>query len=211
VAASLIHPRRGCCHLNHSDGVKIEVSPELLEALSKIQVELHLDLWDAGKELAYHANRTSEQIAKAVNKEADRLAKSRFFDQLNRMRNKIFQEGYMRGVEYTRKNESNFSLPCKYKTCVNPLRFSSLDSDWPRDYQVMLKAFAGYSHVGDVPQESPIQPSTAQVLRLSSPPGRCLACGNLLTFWLERGQIYKYCQNTNCSKHNQPFYHGPAL
>jgi hypothetical protein len=88
----------------------------------------------------------------AVQDGADRLAKSRYMQQINKARKTIedqayqkgYNVGYEKGAEYVRVNEDNFHVPCPI--CGKPMHFSSRDQDWEGEKKILHGAFSGWHH-----------------------------------------------------------------
>ncbi len=118
--------------------------PDELEALiMKAQAEKRMTQDEARREVAtthpgFHA------YEEELNRRADALAKSRYFDHLNKARTTIGVEA----ANNVRKHESNFSLKCQELGCIEPRYFSSLHQNYPEIERILFDALKGYWHIG---------------------------------------------------------------
>ncbi|MCJ7767147.1 hypothetical protein MUP79_01985 [Candidatus Bathyarchaeota archaeon] len=79
-----------------------------------------------------------------MDREAQRLHRSKFLEQMNRARLSIHNNGFEEGVEWVRENESNFTVDCS--VCDKPMNFSSNDKNWAEQKNVLYEAFAKWHH-----------------------------------------------------------------
>lgn len=149
--------------MKEHDGEKMDIPPQLKQIIIRVQIEKKVGPWDACLEVARMAVYGSKEFDKAVDVKADKLAKSRYFDQLNRTRGKIsedsykrgYDEGYAKGVRDTRQNEANFPVPCSVQGCPEIMHFSSLDSIWPVVAKVLGGAFSDWTCGKHTPLQEP--------------------------------------------------------
>ena len=78
-------------------------------------------------------------------REAQRLHKAKFMEQMNRARLSIYNNAFEEGAKWVRANEDNFRAPCSI--CGKPMRFSSKDSNWENQKKPDLyEAFKSWYH-----------------------------------------------------------------
>ena len=129
----------------HNDSVmRVEIPKELHQAIIRIQADETLDFVDACRKAALLVDPRREEYRKAVEDEANRLAKSRFMKQINKARKTIEDQAYQRGADYVRNSEDNFHTPCS--VCGKPIHFSNSLSNWEDVRKPLHEAFSKWYH-----------------------------------------------------------------
>ena len=138
---------------NHRDMTfKVEIPWELHQALVRIQAEKDLDFEEACKEASMLVDTRRVEFDRVVNDKADRLAKSRFMQQINKARKTIedqayqggYNVGYQKGVDFVRNNEDNFRVSCP--VCGKPMLFSNRLSNWEDVRKSLHEVFSKWIH-----------------------------------------------------------------
>lgn len=129
---------------NDESLMRLEIPKELNQAIIRIQAAEDLDFIQACKRAAVLADSGREEFKKAVKDGADRLAKSRFMQQINKARKTIGDQEYQRGADQVRYDEDNFHAPCSI--CGKPMHFSSRDQKWEEEKKTLYQAFSGWQH-----------------------------------------------------------------
>jgi len=127
--------------------VKATMPKQLYKAIMKIQVSEDLDFDDACLRVAELLDKNGQSFKKAVQQEARRLHNSALMTELNKARESIRRKAWEEGVEYVRRNEDNFRVPCP--RCGKPMRFSSSDEEWEKKQKILNQAFSNWSHAGE--------------------------------------------------------------
>jgi len=119
------------------DEVKTTIPKELYKAIVRIEASEDLDFADACIKLAKISDINGEAFKKAVQKEATKLAKSRFMRQLNIARETIkansWEEGYDAGSK-------KYNYPCK--VCGKMITLTEID--WEPAAKYLTES--GWSH-----------------------------------------------------------------
>ena len=124
--------------------VKTYVPRQLHRAVIRIQVDEDLDWEDAAARAAVLIDANSREFKQAVEREADRLAKTRFMSQLNTGRETIRNKAFDEGMKYVREWEDNFRVQCSI--CDKPMYFSSRNKNWEEVKTVLYEAFKNWHH-----------------------------------------------------------------
>lgn len=122
----------------------VKVPWELHKALLSLQVEHDLGFEEACTKAAELIASSGEAFNKSVKREARKLAKGQFMSQLNTARKSIRNKAYREGVEWTRKNEDNFRVPCSI--CGKDMYFSNRDQNWDKTKADIHETFTNWSH-----------------------------------------------------------------
>jgi hypothetical protein len=124
--------------------VKAEIPRTLQQAIIRIQASEDLDWLEAAAKAAVLIDANSKSFKEAVDKEADRLAKSRFMKQLNKTLQSVRLTAFESGKLEARMTEDNFHVPCS--VCGKPMKFSSLDQYWEQEKAYLYEAFKSWRH-----------------------------------------------------------------
>lgn len=122
--------------------LKVEIPRSLYQAIIRIQAAEDLDFREACLSAAHLVDPRRDEYDEAVRDEADRLAKSRFFKQLNKARRKIGDKEYSKGFNdgYEAGSEL-FKYPCS--VCSEPIVLS--DKSWESAKEFLVKEGWGHS------------------------------------------------------------------
>ena len=124
--------------------VKVSIPRQLHMAILKVQVVNDLD-WDAAcAKVADLLDSNSQEFENAVQKEAQRIYKSRHMVELNKARESISVQCHNKGYDLAMKTD-HFAVPCKI--CKKPMQFSSLDENWvSKERLTLYAAFKDRNH-----------------------------------------------------------------
>jgi hypothetical protein len=129
---------------NRKQSVKTSIPRQLYQAIIRIQADEDSDWTEAAEKAALLVDANGEKFKEAVAREADRLARSRFLKQLNKGRESIRDNAFNKGMNYVRRSEDNFRVPCSI--CGKPMYFSSRDENWENERTVLYEAFGNWRH-----------------------------------------------------------------
>jgi hypothetical protein len=124
--------------------VKASIPRQLYMAVVRVQATHNLDWESACGKAAELVDSNSVEFKKAVSREAQRLHKAKFLEEMNRARLSIHNSGFLEGEEWVRANEDSFRAPCSI--CGKPMRFSSNDNNWEQAKPTLHGAFAQWAH-----------------------------------------------------------------
>jgi rubrerythrin len=104
--------------------MRLEIPKELNQAIIRIQAAEDLDFIEACRRAATLVDPRREEFQKAVQDEADRLAKSRFMSQINKARTTIGKQEYQRGY-----NEGLRQYTYTCNVCRGTI-YATKDNEW---------------------------------------------------------------------------------
>ncbi|MFH0897851.1 MAG: hypothetical protein V1850_07410 [Candidatus Bathyarchaeota archaeon] len=104
-----------------------------------------MDWGDACAKAAELIDANSKEFKEAVQREAQRLYKSRLMGELNKARSTVEERAFNKALELVRTVDDNFHVPCG--KCGKPMQFSDRDKIWESEIKPALyEAFKDWSH-----------------------------------------------------------------
>ena len=103
---------------NKKKSKKISVPWSLYMAIVKLQAEEELDFESARERAGRLLDEKSGKFTKAVQKEANRMYKKRFMEEMNKAKKSWIEKGRMAGLS---EAESMFKIECSCAICGKPM------------------------------------------------------------------------------------------
>ena len=135
----------------------IEELPESLrKAIVNLMAKENLDKNAAYDRAATLIDSNSDAFEKQVQSRANNVYKSRFMTEINKTRaawkkeldkvsNKRYLEGIEGGMDFQRKEEHSWHIPCAI--CGQDMFFSSMDQNFDEVYELLKQTFGNWHHV----------------------------------------------------------------